>query len=333
MAWEKPFEKMWAAQEVTKGGAVTPPDHDLNASGYFKNKRRRARGTDMGTLSDQLRATTVRKWSEWAIDEQPANVLLAPFVFESAVAGVPAVTTPGGGTLSRLLTFIRDMTSDTLKAMTGYWGDPNLKMFQAAYAMIDELSITSDASGEDPVTWTYGGMAQYAAKLGAVPTPPSTLNPPLLIPGLTQLWIDSASAIGTTEITDRLISAKLTIPTGNTYKYLAQGAAANLGFARTGRKKVHPRLEFSIDAVDLTQYDLWEADTALKVRVRFNGPIIEGSLRNYIEADIYGILGDEPDYGTLEDSNATIDFSIDGDYNSTAGSDLLVRVQKSGATV
>lgn len=333
MAWEIPFEKMWAAQEVTPGTAVTPPDHDLNAAGSIVQRLSRVYGMDAGTLSDQQRSTIVRKGGEWSIEQQPLNILLAPFILESVVAGVPAVTTPAGGTLSRLFTFTRDMTSNTLKALTAYWGDPNLKMWQAAYATLEQLVLTGDASSEDAVMWQYNGITKFPTALGSVPTAPTTLNPPLLIPGMTQIWIDTSSAIGTTEITDRLVSAELTIPTGNNPKYIAQGAASDLSYARINRGKSHPSLALAFDMVDTTQYDLWAAGTDLKVRVRFNGPIIEGALRNYVEADIYGPFATDFSWGTLADNNRTFEGTIEGQRDATAGTDLIVRVQKNGVAV
>jgi hypothetical protein len=333
MAWEIPFEKFWVAQEVTPGTAVTPPTHDLNAAGSFVQEMSRVFGMDAGTLSDQQRSTIVRKGNAWSIERQPLNILLAPLILESAVAGTPVVTTPAGGTLSRLFTFTRDMLSTTLKSLTGYWGDPNLKMWQAPFATLEQLIMGADASGEDAVTWVYNGISKFPTALGSVPTAPTTLNPPLLIPGMTQLWIDTSSAIGTTEITDRLVSAELTIPTGNNPKYLAGGAAADLSYTRINRGKSHPSLALVFDMVDMTQYDLWAAGTDLKVRVRFNGPIIEGALRNYVEADIYGPFATDFSWGTLADNNRTFEGTIEGIKDATAGTDLIVRIQKNGATV
>lgn len=235
------------------------------------------------------------------------------------------VTTPGGATLSRLWTFTPDMTADTLNSLTLYWGDPNIQAFQAAFCMPDELTLTGDSGGEDGVTLSINGMGLFPSKTapGAVP---AVVVAPLLMPSAMQLWLDTSSAIGTTEVTGRIVKAEVTIPSGLSRKYLAQGPTGNLGFSDIGRGKRHVELKLTLEVPDMTQYDLFAAATSLKARLRFNGSLIEAGFYHYIEVDVYGPF-EAATWGEFETSNRTIELNILSEYNTATGYDWCMRVQ------
>jgi hypothetical protein len=230
----------------------------------------------------------------------------------------------GGGTDSRLWTFVPTMDADDLDSLTLYWGDPNVQAFQVDYAMIDELTITADAGGTDGVMMSISGQGRFPSKTapGAVP---AMLSAPLLMPSAMQLWIDTAT-IGTTEITGRVIGAEVTIPSGVTRKWLAAGPTGDLDFVTHGRAKRHAELKLTLEVPDLTQYNQWVAATVLKTRLRLNGPVIEGSLYHYVEFDIYGPM-DGFEWGEFEGSNRTVELTILSEYDSSAGYDFAVKVQ------
>ena len=235
------------------------------------------------------------------------------------------VTTPAGGTNSRIWTFEPDMDADTLDSLTFYWGDPNVQAFQAAFCMLDNLTITADATGTDGVKMKFSGKGNFPAKQAPGGVPAIT-SAPILLPGALELWIDTTSDIGTTAITGRVASAESTFPSGISYKYLAAGPSGNLGHQDIGRGPRHSELKLKLELPDLTQYNQWVAHDSLKVRVRYNGPLIEGALYHYFEQDIYGPM-DTLDWGELENTNRTIEVAILSHYNEVAGYDWCVRVQ------
>jgi len=236
------------------------------------------------------------------------------------------ITTPGGAVLSRLWTFAPTMDADDLDSMTIYWGDPNVQEFRSAYCMIDEMTISADASGTDGVTISISGQGNFPSKNapGAVP---AMLEGPMLLPSDMQLWIDSgAGAIGTTPITGRVISAEVTIPSGVTRKWLAAGPASTLDFQAIGRTKRHAEMKVAFELPDTTEYDLWTAQTHLKTRLRINGALIEAGFYHYVEFDIYGPF-DAMDWGEHEGSNRTLELTIMSEYDDTATVDWAVKVQ------
>lgn len=246
------------------------------------------------------------------------------------------ITTPANGVLTRLWTFEPTMTSDDLRALTLYWGDPNVQAFQTAYNQIDSLTFASDASGEDGVTMAIAGMGQFPAKT-APASVPAMLDAPLMAPGDMQVWIDSgSSAIGTTEIQGRVVSAEVTIPSGVVRKWLAAGPGGDLSFTKHGRGRRHIEARLVLELTDLTQYDLIMAHTSLKTRIRFNGPEIETeggqTFYHYCEVDVYG-PADAMEWGENQGTNRTIQMTILSEYDATAGHDFCVRVQSDRETL
>jgi len=268
-------------------------------------------------------ASTMVTVADAAANDGSGVVTAMATTYLSGGAGAD-VTTPAGGTTSRLWTFAPTMNADDLDSLTMYWGDPNVQAFQADYAMIDEMTIAADAGGTDGVTVSISGQGRFPAKTapGAVP---AMLSAPLLMPSAMQLWIDTAT-IGSTALTGRVISAEATIPSGVVRKWLAAGPTGDLDFVTHGRGKRHAELKLALELPDLTQYDQWVAATVLKVRLRLNGSLIEGALYHYVELDIYGPM-DGFDWGEFEGSNRTVELTIMSEYDSSAGYDFAVKVQ------
>jgi hypothetical protein len=245
--------------------------------------------------------------------------------------GVASPTTPGGGTLSRLWSFPPTMTSDDLKSATLYYGDPNVQIWQAAYCMADELVISADASSTDGATMTLSGIGKFPTEV-AEPTLPAQIIGEIMAPGLMQLWLDTSSAIGSTEITGRVVSTEWTIPTAVVPKYLAKGPTSDKSFTRTGRGKRAAKAKIVFELLDMVQYDLWAAGTTIKARIRINGPEIESGFYHYAQLDIYGPF-DALAWGELEGTNRTIELEIESQYDTTAGHDFQVLVQNASATL
>jgi len=335
-ASELPFEYLALALEATRGTAVTPPTHNLPLVGTITPTREKYRPAEArGTLAEWYRSKTVRTGATWE-GSGGADPNYAPLLFNLICKANATPTTPGGGTLSRLWTYTPTMTSDDLKSATLYFGDPNVQIFQSAYAMADELTISADASGTDAVTWSIKGMGKFPSRVAA-PTLPAQNIGDLLMPGAMQLYIDTASAIGTTEITGRFISTDWTIPTGNAYKYYAGGPTGGLGFTKTGRAKRHAEATITVELNDLSigtgkEYLTWEADTVVKMRIRLNGSLIEGALYNYIQLDIYGAL-DAFAWGDVEGTNRTMTFTVQSEYDTTLGADFSLSAQNQRTTL
>lgn len=239
-----------------------------------------------------------------------------------------AIATPSNGVLTRLWTFAPTMTEDDLDSMTLFWGDPNVQAFRSTFCMLDELKVIADTAGTDGVVMSISGMGQFPSK-NAPAVVPAMLKAPLLLPGAMQLWVDTSSAIGSTEVTGRVVKAEVTIPLGGSRKWVAAGPTSTLGFNSVGRNKRHIQIALTLELPDTTQYDLWVAQTSLKLRLRFNGPLIESVTPDYyyyFEVDAYGPL-EELGWGEHEGTNRTAELTLISEYDAVAGYDWAVKVQ------
>jgi hypothetical protein len=341
-AAETIFEYLALALEATKGTAVTPPTHYLPFAGMIKPTRTKYRTRDNnGTLAEFTRSKTTTAGAEWN-GEGGADPSYAPLVFNLVAKAVTSPATPTNGVLTRLWTFAPTMTSDDLKAATIYFGDPGVQIFQSAYCMADEFTVSADASGEDAATWSIKGFGRFPTRVSA-PTLPAQAPGDLLMPSTMQLWIDTSSAIGTTEVTGRFISTDWTIPTGVVQKRYASGPTGGLNFTKHGRTGRSAKAKITVELNDVsigasTEYRTWEADTVVKMRIRLNGSLIESvtpDYYSYIQLDIYGPL-DSFDWGDVAGANRTMTFEVTSEYSTfaaAAGYDWALYCQNTKTTV
>lgn len=333
---ELAFEYLLVALEnVARGTAVNPPTRYIPLEGQITPMSARYRPPESrGHLAEHTRSKTTRKWSEWE-GEGPLDVFLLPLFLNMILkGGVTAPSTPSGATLARLWEFEPTMTSDDLKSGTIYWGDPNTQAFQTAYNMVEEFGISADATGEDGATMSLSGRGRALAKT-APSSVPAQLNAPLIVPADMQLWMDTSSAIATTEITGRFLSAEFSLSTGVSFKWGATGPLGNRNFVRTGRGKRHAELTLAFELLDMAQYDLFgdnDGDTVAKIRWRLNGPEIETGFRHFVEVDLYGTF-DAPSWGDHEGTNRTIELTAFSEYDITEGWDFAMRVQNNRTTL
>ena len=406
---EIPFEALLVGLEATAGTAVAPT-HYLPLTGTLNPAVERYRPDEArGTLVEAYRSRIVRQWGEWS-GEGPLETYLLPVLLNMVATGnmTSQPTTPSGATNARLWEFVPTITSNDLKTATLYWGDRNAQMFRGAFATVDELTITADASGTDGSSISVSGHTQFPgyatfsvtgitkANPGVVTTSaahgltagqkvrlidvggmtevndliftvaspsgstfslasidttayttytsggtvevvspafPSILSAPLISGSAMQMWLDTgASAVGTTEITGRLISAEHVIPVNYGYKYLAVGPTGSKTYTRTGRGKRSMTTRVTLELTDLEQYKLFLDGTVAKLRIRHNGDLIETGFYHYVEADVYGPMT-FTDWGELEGTNRTLTLEVVSQYDATLGADWRVAVQNDRVTL
>lgn len=330
---ELAFETLAAALESTRGTAVTPPTHTFPLTGtvspmpeFYEPEEAR------GTLVRRYRQQKVRDHGEWAA-EGGADPEYLPF-FLNLITGAGVISTPTNGVLTRLHTHKPTITSDAVKTATLYWGDANIQIWQADFAYANELTISADASGTDGATMSISGWSNPPVEV-ATPTFPALTIGSILMPAAMQIWIDTASAIGTTEVTGRLVSAELTIANNIVPKFIAAGPTGSLTYSRIGRGRPEVSTTFQLEVPDTTQMDQALAATAVKVRIRVSGDQIEAvtpTYYEYVQWDTYGKLKFDG-WADLEGTNRTATFRIDTVYDSTLGADFQVVVQNQNTTV
>lgn len=323
--WEIAYESFSLALEVTRGTAIAAPTDRMNMAGTITPVQEYYYPPDeVGTLAATQRSEIIRKSGVWEASGA-LDVMKLPVLANMCVAPVTTPTTPGGGTTARLWEFIRAMTSDNLKTATSFWGDPNVRILQGPFTILQEMTIASDASGTEGSTLSVSGISQHPLDIAAPAIPAAALGP-LIIPGRMQVWIDVAGAIGTTAITGRVVSAEHTITSGVVPKYVATGPAGSVTYDHVGRERTSPETRIVMEVPDLVQFNNYRNGDNVKVRVRHNGPLIEATLYNFVEIDCYGKFAGFA-WSELEGTNRTIEVMIRHEYNVTIASDLRLAIQ------
>lgn len=329
---EVAFEVMAGVLEAVRGTAIAVPTHYFPLTGTITPVDEWAEPEESrGTLVKRYRQQRVRGSTEWTV-EGGVDPRYMPWML-NLITGPGVITTPTNGILTRLHTHKPSITSDTIKTATLYFGDPNLRVWQADFAFANSLTISADASGTDPATMTISGTANPMSIVA--PTLPAQTIGSLLIPNKMQMWIDTAN-IGITPVTDRLVSAELTITNNVLAKYLAIGPTIVFPtYSRLGRGRPEVSCTFTLELTDETQMDQMLAGTLVKVRIRINGDLIESvtpTYYEYVEWDVFGRLKFDS-WSDLEGVNRTATFRIDTTYDSTLGADYQIRVQNQSAVI
>jgi len=335
MAVELAFETLLASIESTRGTAIAAPTHLIHLGGSVTPTQSLNRPAESrGVLAEAFRTIMTRTGATFEITEGPIDTRMLPFLLSGILDGNVSATTPGGATNTREWTFKRTMSSDNLESYTLWFGDSSVRQLIGAYAMFLEATLSNDASAEDGVlTFSGNGECRKLATNSPADAAPAAIAGVMLPGQMMSLFIDTSSAIGTTAVTGRLVSASHTLRTGVTFKYLGGGATSTLDFASTGRSRVLGiTTTIVLELPDFTQYDNWLAHDSLKVRVIHNGATIESGFNHYVQVDTYGPF-EALSWGTNADSNRTIELTIEGLFDSTLASDCQIVVRNASATL
>lgn len=329
------YEALLGALEATRGTAIAAPTHLLNVTdGMMLLPRKTFHNVATVTGTRAEFTTNTKTYEDTALN--PSGTLdlrQAPF-WGNLYAGAATVATPAGGTTARTHTFVPGMSTDPALSATFWSGDPNVQIWVADYHMLDDYTVTFDASSDEAVSFSANTVGRPWSEATDPVIPTQTEMVPAY--GIdASLWVDTSSAIGTTAITGRLVNGEWRIVRSRSRKRHARGAGATRTFDATGIGRDHAELDLTFELYDLAQTDLFVDETDAKVRLRLNGALIEGSLYNYYQADIYGKLQDLA-FDTFMDTNRTVTFTIMSTYNAharSAGHDWQVVVQNASATV
>lgn len=330
MGMQLAFEYLSLALEGTRFTAEGTPDTLANVVGMVRHRKSYYSPDDSdGRLAQSRGDKVTRKWCEWS-GEGPLDTAVLPYYLEMLTKSGISPSTPGG-TNPRLWDYDPDMDADSVKLATIWWGDPNVEEWRAAGCFIEELRIVNDATGTSGATMSVRGQGTYPDTNS--PTNPAADVDDIIVPMNMQLWIDTGGdSIGTTEVTGRILRAEHVIPSGIRPKFIPPGGSASsdltytdIGFRkRQGNNRAVTRIRLEVP--DTTEWDLFDADTPVKLRVRHNGANIETTYYHYVEVDMYGLLRFQ-DWGEAFETNRVVNLELYSEYDSDLGADYRVAVQ------
>jgi hypothetical protein len=330
---ELTFEQFGLLQEAVRGTAVGAgvgkSVHQFDLAGTLKPAEefyqpQAARGTRIRNY----RSARVREWGTWSA-EGDLDLNYFPVLANLCLAGGVTPTTPTNGVLTRDWLYTPSALTDDVKTGTFYFGDPNVQIMQGAFGTIDDLTISGDTTGTDAVHIALAGRTQ--ALVPQAPTAWKAMSAGgLVLPGTIQVFVDTTSAIGTTPLNDRVVSAEHHWANGFSYKFGsgAGGAQAALSYNRIGLAPRFCEATFRFEWLDMAQYNNWKNADIVRVRTQYFCPtLIEAVTPTYypfIRIDTYGRF-QVPDYDEIESTNRGLTFVQHSMYNTSLGYDWAVQ--------
>jgi hypothetical protein len=263
----KALRKLQMGYENVTGGSVAATSM-WRGEGTIQNTQEVVHPVeDIGYLSGIDRTYIPALGGELEFSETPATFEQLGYVLEAGVKMIAAPTADGVGS-GKIYPYTFPTTgSNTVRTYTLEGGD-NQQAERMEYAFVTEFSLSGTM--KQPVMMSakwVGRQVQTATYTGAI-TPPTVET---ILFGNGKLYIDAiGGTIGTTVKANTFIGFTLNATTGFTPVFTADG---NLYFSF--HKQVMPeftlQVTFEHDGTSVAEKAAWSAQTARKLRLKFEG--------------------------------------------------------------
>ncbi len=219
-------------------------------------------------------------------------------------------------------------TADNLKTATIEVGGKDT--WPSEYQISGCIGLKLDLAIKAESAWTYkasllGTKVTPQAKTGALSSAASIVD---VLGTTTKVYIDSASAFGTTQKVGNVVSGDISIQLGTVARYTMDAQRNPYRVAVTGPRKISAKLVVEYDSQ--TQYTATHAGTAQRVRIAATGPTLGGT--NYIcQVDVPGVWDT---FTIAKDGDViTEDMTLGAQYDATPASDLAASVTNASAAL
>ena len=247
---EKALRRLQAGLETTRGLGVAATRKVYGEMEPHRDQPRKFAMEDRGIFVDKFRANAKLVDASFKMKADLTFEDL-PYWLDMLLRGGVAAT--GSATVGYTYQYVPDQTSDTLKTRTFEWGDDSIA-WQGKFGTLDSMdinvalddSVSLDMTGyvQEWMPQGFGGFAGFTGSLSerAVES----------VEGWqARLFIDpGASAPGTTQVTGRLVSAKVMVKNQNKRKWFGD---ASPYFTVLGRGRRQISLDLVLEQFDTTQ--------------------------------------------------------------------------------
>jgi len=318
--WRSTFQIGKETTPNTTVAATRKMYFDIDGSNL--KRERAARPHTFATASrDNVRAFTLGPTEVSGTLKMPLSASeILEFLLMTIKSGVTP-TTPGGGTNSRLWTFV---PGTSLDPTTIEWHD-GANEWEAGGCYGTKLKFSGNAKDENMVEMEVFGMSLELASLtGAL----SDRVPDFIEGWESKLYIDSFGGTpGSTQVTGTLINWEIEIDNQLGRKYFAANTLS-VGKIPIGALGVKAKLTFEASASQSsTEFTNWNAATKRLVRVDFgNNEVIESSLKKFVTIDLPGAW-DAFDLGGDGEGTRTYELGLQYVYDPTNAFGLQIRAQ------
>ena len=267
MAGIKALRKLQFGRETTSG-SISSPTFVWRGMGTLEDTREvKFPSEDVGILGGTVRSYTPQLSGKLLVESIPATFEQFPHLLEM---GIKTATGTSDGTTASGHIYAYTFPTTAPNAIKTYTieGGDNQEAEVMEYCFVEDFTLT----GDERQSWMMG--ANITGRQVALQAFTGSISVPEVEEMLfqkTKLYIDAAGGSwGGTLKSNTLLAAQLTVKTGMTAKFTADG---NLyfSFVQTLAPEVRLRCTFEHDAISAAQKVLWRAETAALVRLEIAG--------------------------------------------------------------
>lgn len=270
----------------------------------------------IGYLAPINRTAQPKKAASISFDDSPMTFEQCMYPFDAGIKTVTA-TADGVGT-GKIYTYTFPTTAvNTVKTYTIESGD-NIQAREMEYSFCESIAISFNAGEVVNISSNWiGRQWTNTTFTGALSAP--TVEDILTSKG--KLYIDAvAGTIGTTQVSNTLLSGTLNITTGWKAVWTADG---NLyfSFAKNTAPEITLDLTYEHNTSAETEYSAFVAGTPRQIQLKFEGSALgtPGTTYTYktLKIDLAGSYETWDAFGD-QDGNNTVSCTFRAGYNSTA---------------
>jgi hypothetical protein len=315
MAGVKALRKLVLGREATAGTAVVCTTIWRGMGVLSDDRETVFPEEDIGYLSGVDRAYTPKLEASISMGSVEATFEQLPHILEAGVkTATPAQDSTGSG---YVYTYTFPTTAaNTLKTYTIEGGD-NQAVEEMEYGFVESFTLEGNAGEALMVSAEWKGRQVSDSAFTTTATLPS-VDEVLVSKG--KVYIDDVDGtIGTTQISNTVLSVKLDVTTGQQAVYTADG---NLyfSFVKTVMPEVMLDVTFEHDSNATDEIAAYRAGTPRLIRLEFAGPSL-GTAGNFTTKVLrVDLAGKWESFGPLEDTdgNDTRTGTFRARYNATA---------------
>lgn len=230
---------------------------------------------------------------------------------------INAVATGTGTGATRTWTFTPSDTTDGLKRYSLEYGGTNMAN---AYTLNGAVGQTLGISIKPNTSWQVkASVLGLATAAGATITPalslPSTLGTDDVLWTQTKVYIDSASAFGTTQQVGRIVSADFSLTNGVSPRFTLDASGTPYRVALAKERSVEVTIVAEYDAQ--TNYTAFAAGTVQRVQIKATGPSSRAATINVggywdtaVIGEDNGVITTQMKLNGLYDTSISADFQL-----------------------
>lgn len=285
---------------------------------------------DIGIIPITTRSYQPIYGAKLSLSDTPASFEQLPHIFEMAIKGTTAGTSDSTGsgfvytytmpTSSSTFMYVTPSTSgNPIKTYTVEGGDNN-EAEVMEFGFITDFELSFKAGEAVMVKATLEGR-QVALQAFTGSTAATTPTIAEILSSNGKVYVDSSTAvIGTTQVTNEILSGSLKVKTGLQAIPTADGALV-FSFVKGVRPDISLDLTFEHSTFAKAEKVFWRSGSARQYRLLFTGPALSSTGALYATKTlICDVCGTYEKFSALKDDKGddTITATLKAGYNATA---------------